>query len=69
MPFARVWEAALEVADDMGWTVVHADELEGRLRAEARTTVFRFVDDVEVRLSLDADAQTRVAARSSSRVG
>lgn len=64
-----VWEAALDTAEHMGWTVVEVDEQDGRLRAEASTPVFRFVDDVAVRVTLDADGQTRVDMRSASRVG
>jgi len=52
-----------------GWNVVHADDLKGVIRAEARSLVFRFVDDVEVRISLDEDGQTRVDLTSTSRVG
>lgn len=46
-----------------------ADDVTGVIRAEARTPVFRFVDDVEIRIGLDADAQTRVDLTSASRVG
>lgn len=53
----------------MDWTAVDADERAGCLRAEARTAIFHFVDDVEVRVTLDADGQTRVDMSSISRVG
>lgn len=71
IPFQAVWQVAHALADGGmgGWTLVEADELEGRLRAEARTRVFRFVDDVEIRVKLDRDAQTRVDMVSQSRVG
>jgi hypothetical protein len=71
IPFQEVWEAARVLADGgmAGWTLVEADDLEGRIRAEARTRVFRFVDDVEIRVRLDRDAQTRVDLVSASRVG
>lgn len=64
-----VWEAVRATADRMGWTVVEADETRGRLRAEARTRVFGFVDDVEVRVADGTDGGTRVDMRSASRVG
>lgn len=71
IPFDRVWTAALELADGglRRWTVIEADDIDGIIRAEARTLVFRFVDDVTIRISLDADAQTRVDLRSESRKG
>lgn len=71
IPFQDVWSAALALADGglRGWTLVEADDLAGTLHAESRTLVFRFVDDVHVRITLDPDAQTRVDLRSASRVG
>lgn len=70
VPFARVWEAVRALAaDTRGWTVTHADPSGGTLRAEARTRVWKFVDDVEVRVSLDDEGRTRVDLSSASRVG
>ncbi len=69
VPFQHVWTAALALARRRrGWTVLHADDLEGTIRAEART-LLHFVDDVEIRVGLDENAQTRVDLRSASRVG
>ncbi len=69
IPFERVWQASLGLARRRrGWRVLEADDLEGRIRAEART-MLRFVDDVTVRVWLDANAQTRVDMSSASRVG
>lgn len=70
VPFERVWRAALEVASGRsGWAIVDSDDLEGYIRIEAKTPVLRFVDDVEIRIGLDADAQTRVDMTSESRKG
>jgi len=71
IPFARVWDAAHRLASGglRGWSLLGADEDRGILTAESRTILFRFVDDVEIRISLDENAQTRVDAVSSSRVG
>ncbi len=69
IPFEHVWSAALTLARRRrGWTLLHADDLEGVIRAEARTAL-RFVDDVEIRIRLDDNAQTRVDLSSASRVG
>ena len=70
VPFARVWSAALEVAQrTRGWTVVGSDPVAGEIVAEARTPLWKFTDDVWLRLSLDEDGQTRVDMASSSRQG
>ncbi|HEU4452550.1 MAG TPA: DUF1499 domain-containing protein [Longimicrobium sp.] len=69
-PFARVWEAALETARSRrGWTVAESDPARGEFAAEARTVLWRFTDDVHVRISLDGDGMTRVDLTSQSRVG
>lgn len=71
IPFARVWATAVELASGglLGWTLTEADEDRGVLQAESRTLVFRFVDDVRIRMSLDEFGQTRVDMTSASRVG
>ncbi len=71
IPFNRVWREVLELASGglWGWSLVHADEDEGVVEAESATLVFRFVDDVRIRVSLDSDAQTRVDMSSASRKG
>lgn len=70
VPFERVWRASLDIASERwGWTVVGTDDVKGVIEIEARTPVFRFVDDVEIRISLDRNAQTRVDMISGSRVG
>jgi hypothetical protein len=70
VPFAEVWRAALETARARPrWTVTTADARRGEIVAEARTVLWRFVDDVEVRVWLDDAGSTRVDATSASRVG
>ena len=70
VPFARVWNAALIVAQrTRGWTIVTSDPRAGEIVAEARTPVWNFTDDVWVRLSLDEDGLTRVDLASASRKG
>ena len=69
-PFARVWDAAQEIARGWrGWTVTASDPGRGELAVEARTVLWRFVDDVHVRISLDGNGMTRVDLTSQSRVG
>lgn len=71
IPFHEVWNTALRLADGElpRWRIVTADDQEGEIRAEATTRVFRFVDDVTIRMGLDRDGQTRVDLRSASRTG
>lgn len=71
VPFEDVWSTALAFADGglRGWSLQSADDETGEIVAEARTLVFRFTDDVRIRIGLDADAQTRLDMTSASRVG
>jgi uncharacterized protein (DUF1499 family) len=70
VPFDRVWTEALSLAKSLPrWTVTHEDDIAGVIRAESRTLIFRFVDDVEIRVGLDSDGHTRFDMRSASRVG
>ena len=53
----------------MGWSLSEADEDRGIFKAESKTLVFRLVDDVQLRMSLDDYGQTRVDMISASRNG
>lgn len=69
IPFATVWKATVDLASGSlrGWKVTQADEDAGILRAECSRLLSREADDVEIRISLDENAQTRVDAASTSR--
>ena len=70
VPFTAVWEAALDTARGWSrWTIVQADARRGEIQAEARTALWRFVDDIWIRISLDELGLTRVDVSSQSRVG
>jgi uncharacterized protein (DUF1499 family) len=69
VPFAAVWDAALELARTRpGWTVTDVDPRAGEIAAEAVTRLWRFTDDVSIRVALDGAGMTRVDMESSSRV-
>lgn len=69
IPPARVFEAALTVVRTLPhWTVVKADPAAGLIEAEARMPLWRFVDDVTIRV-VPREGGTRVSVRSASRVG
>ena len=59
---------AQRAAEELGWTVVEVDESDGRLEANATSRIFRFVDDIVVRVRQDAGGSI-VDLRSTSRVG
>jgi uncharacterized protein (DUF1499 family) len=68
VPAVTVFAAALRAAKAMPrWTVSPREEV-GEIRAEARTRMMRFVDDVSIRVTMDG-ARTRVDVRSASRIG
>ena len=70
IPFAQVWKAteALATGGLRGWTTLMADEDLGILRAECQGVLARSSDEVEVRISLDENGQTRVDMSSTSQV-
>jgi uncharacterized protein (DUF1499 family) len=59
---------ARRAAEELGWEVVEMDETEGRLEATETSRIFRFVDDVVVRVRPGAEGSI-VDLRSTSRVG
>ncbi|MEO8224201.1 MAG: DUF1499 domain-containing protein [Gammaproteobacteria bacterium] len=67
-PANVVFAAAKALVADKGWTLVDANEAEGRIEATAATGWVRFKDDVVIRIQPERD-QTRVDVRSKSRVG
>jgi uncharacterized protein (DUF1499 family) len=70
LPFNEVWERVQQEAACMPrWVVTTTDPRTGSLRAEARTRMWKFVDDVEVTVTLDPHGWTRVDLSSASRVG
>jgi hypothetical protein len=71
IPFDRVWNAALALAGEESgrWRLTRADDENGVILTEAKSLVFRLVDDIRIQVSLDDDAQTRVDMSSRSRTG
>ena len=55
-------------ASNLGWEVVARDDTAGRLEATDTTGIFRFVDDIVVRVRPDGTGSV-VDVRSTSRVG
>lgn len=51
------------------WRLLHSDDEEGILEAEATTLVLRLRDRVHIDVGLDENAQTRVDVRISAKKG
>lgn len=69
IPFDDVWNACLNLVDrNTRWTLLQAEDVEGYVRVRCRTPIFRFVDDLEIRIGLDEHAMTRVDVSSHSRM-
>lgn len=68
-PPARALELAEETARAQGWEVVDVEPKAGRLEARETSTVFRFVDDVVVRVRPAPGGGSVVDVRSRSRDG
>jgi uncharacterized protein (DUF1499 family) len=68
-PKAEVFDAALHVVNRLSrWTLIGYDEKRGEIQAEVRTVLWRFVDDVRIRVG-NREGTTVVEVRSASRVG
>lgn len=65
---AAAFAKSLATANAMGWAIVAADSSAGRIEATATTRVFRFRDDVVIRVRA-RDGGSRVDIRSVSRIG
>jgi uncharacterized protein (DUF1499 family) len=59
---------ALDAAQQMGWTIVAADDAAGRIEASDRSRWFGFTDDIVIRIAASGSG-SRVDIRSSSRLG
>ena len=67
-PASEVMSVVRDAAVGMGWEIGVVDDVHGRLQATAVTDLFRFVDDVSVRVS-EEGGSTRIDVRSRSRTG
>lgn len=65
---SAVFELALRLVQERGWTVVSSDATEGRIEAVATSRLFGFTDELAFRIT-PAGRGTRVDIRSRSRVG
>ncbi len=64
----RALDLAVQTAEGLGWEVIATNRAEGTILARQTTEVFRFVDDIAIRVRPDADGAV-VDLRSKSRDG
>lgn len=64
----KVFDAARDVAHDMGWEIVAATPETGLIEATATTSLLHFKDDIAIRI-VEKDGGSVVDVRSVSRVG
>lgn len=64
----RALEASVEAARALDWTITWTNREMGRMEAYDTTSLFRFVDDIAVRVRADGNGSV-VDVRSTSRVG
>jgi hypothetical protein len=64
----QVFRAAEQAAREMGWTLASVEPPLGRIEAVERSTLFGFIDDIVVRVRLNASGYTVLDVRSASRV-
>lgn len=65
---SAAYAAAVATAESMGWEIVARDPSRGRFDAQSVSSLFRFVDDITVRVQPDGSG-SRVDMRSKSRDG
>ena len=68
LPPAGAYEAARSAALRLGWKIVREDRDGGIFEATDTTPVFRFVDDITIRITPSVTG-SRIDARSAARLG
>lgn len=68
IPPQALYERVEFAVELLGWTLADANPQEYRLRAVAESRLFRFKDDIDIRLTL-TPAGTELHVRARSRVG
>jgi len=69
LPPREAYETARAAAESLGWHITLADPARGVIEARDTSKLFRFVDDVAIRVRPDASGGSIVDIRSKSRDG
>lgn len=65
----EIWDRVLAAAETMDWTITWVNAADMVIEAEATSWIFRFVDDVVIRVHSSNGSCVHVDVRSTSRVG
>jgi uncharacterized protein (DUF1499 family) len=65
----EAFQQCVRAAESLGWQITYSNPESGSLEATETSRIFRFVDDISVRLRADGPSATVVDVRSKSRVG
>lgn len=68
-PVATVFWRCFEAAKAMGWTIVDADQKDGRIEATARSFWFGRISDIVIQVRRSGSMAARADARAESREG
>lgn len=68
LPPEAAFDRALSTARAMGWTIVAADNADGRIEASDKSRWFGFTDDIVIRV-VPSGSGSRIDLRSSARLG
>ncbi len=69
VPPAQAYEKAKSAVESLGWHITLADPARGLIEARDTSKLFRFVDDVAIRIRPGTDGNSRIDIRSKSRDG
>lgn len=70
LSYTRFYSTLLDILKSLPrWNLVRENRETGEIRAERRTSVFRFVDDIQIIATQTARNETRLNLRSVSRLG
>jgi len=69
LPPAQAYEKAKSAAESLGWHITLADPARGVIEARDTSKLFRFVDDVAIRIRPGASGGSLIDIRSKSRDG
>jgi uncharacterized protein (DUF1499 family) len=65
----EAFDRSRQVAEQLGWTVTRTDSAAFAIEAYATSRIFRFVDDVAIRIRPNGQGGSTIDLRSNSRVG
>ena len=68
LPPSLAFDSSKRSAEALGWKVIHGDAAKGALEASDESPLFRFVDDISIRIRPDVDGAI-IDVRSKSRDG